>query len=85
MRSPYGCPHAVTPREGYDGRTSCSLCGRDLGWYCPRSPDHLCHYFSDEGRVELLDGESVPVPPGHDPGRECYEWCLYCRQPEERK
>ena len=22
----------------------CKVCGTDLGWYCPNSPDHRCHY-----------------------------------------
>lgn len=22
----------------------CKICGRDLGWYCPNSEDHVCHY-----------------------------------------
>jgi hypothetical protein len=23
----------------------CSNCGDDLGWWCPKSPDHLCRYL----------------------------------------
>lgn len=23
---------------------SCAVCGADLGWWCPKSPDHFCHY-----------------------------------------
>ena len=22
----------------------CAVCGKDFGWWCPKSPDHLCHY-----------------------------------------
>ena len=22
----------------------CFVCGRSFGWWCPSSPDHLCHY-----------------------------------------
>lgn len=23
---------------------SCLICGLDFGWWCPKSPDHICHY-----------------------------------------
>lgn len=22
----------------------CAVCGHDFGWWCPKSPDHYCHY-----------------------------------------
>jgi hypothetical protein len=26
----------------------CANCGEHLGWWCPKSPDHLCHYPPDD-------------------------------------
>ena len=26
----------------------CVVCKRDMGWWCPKSPDHQCHYYKDE-------------------------------------
>jgi hypothetical protein len=49
---------------------SCWICGKDFGWYCPDSPDHICdyHYNGEDGNV------------GYNP--DC---CKYCHQPDERK
>ena len=22
----------------------CAVCNKSFGWWCPKSPDHLCHY-----------------------------------------
>jgi len=22
----------------------CIICGKNFGWWCPKSPDHFCHY-----------------------------------------
>ena len=27
---------------------SCAICGQDFGWWCPKSPDHYCHYENGE-------------------------------------
>jgi len=26
----------------------CAICGQHFGWWCPKSPDHLCHYSKSE-------------------------------------
>lgn len=26
----------------------CAVCGQNGGWYCPDSPDHVCHYDQNE-------------------------------------
>jgi len=26
----------------------CAICGINFGWYCPKSPDHKCHYTKTE-------------------------------------
>lgn len=46
------CKHEIAEKEpqiwgGYKhyGYASCWVCGYDFySWYCPDSPDHLCHY-----------------------------------------
>lgn len=64
---------------------SCSLCGKYFGWYCTESKDKCCHYFSNDGKVELITGELVEVPKHHEQYNEDYDWCIYCGDPEERK
>ena len=36
----------VVPLPAFEMSASCTYpgCRRSLGWYCPDSPDHLCHY-----------------------------------------
>lgn len=80
------CQHEVTAQYGDDpeydddGSCRCSICGKDLGWWCPNSPHHYCEYFGNHR--------------GGHPGRNGWsyegEWydednCIYCCQPEERK
>lgn len=46
------CPHEIKDKEPeiwgnhkYYGSALCWICGHYFGgWYCPDSPDHLCHY-----------------------------------------
>jgi hypothetical protein len=87
------CPHVVS-RDGtqdYDpeddgGVATCAICGREFGWWCPDSPDNVCHYFTvgTQGKVKLLAGEFV-TSPEHDPEYETDDRCLWCGQPNERK
>lgn len=65
-------------------------CDKSFGWRCKKSPDGVCHYFSEDGKVELIDGTTVTVPAdvdGHvnDPNYETEDSCLFCGHPEERK
>ena len=55
---------------GYAG-ARCIICNNDLGWYCPKSPDHLCNYYGIHGdnNYPYLDEDD----------------CIYCHEPEERK
>ena len=77
------CKHKIYDDDGF---AVCALCERDWGWYCPESPDHLCHYFAPNGKVVLANGEVEEVPVGkEDPKYWSYDYCLYCGQPEERK
>ncbi len=63
----------------------CSLCDRNLGWYCSKSKDKCCHYFSDNGKIKLVTGEFINIPKNHDKYSESYDWCIFCHEPEERK
>jgi len=33
-----------TEPRGEFGGAQCLICFESFGWYCPDSPDHLCHY-----------------------------------------
>lgn len=80
------CQHNLV--ESSYGSADCNICGEDLGWYCPDSPDHTCYYSSNHatGMIELRNGTEVKVPdPDHDPSYETYDDCLFCHQPDERK
>lgn len=86
------CPHPL-PKiskkqwDEEDGSISgyCPICGRDFGWRCPESPDGICHYHSDDGLIELIDGRSVPIPKDHNPDYETSDACIFCGDPDERK
>lgn len=73
-----------------EGYAWCEVCGEHFGWYCPKSPDHGCHYFSDNGIVTLNDGTTMQCPPDEDgePYSGDYETddcCIFCGAPNERK
>jgi hypothetical protein len=38
--------HVVEEKTNIDEYSGafCSICDAHLGWYCPKSPDHYCHY-----------------------------------------
>ena len=85
----YSCPHTIKPQEpdgvfGY-GYAECAGCDAKFGWYCPDSPDRVCHYESCDGQVELLDGTKVTVPADHDAKHDSSDWCIFCGHPDERK
>jgi len=83
------CLHMILIQETPDqfgyGYAECEGCDVNFGWYCPDSPDHVCHYHTDEGKVELITGEQVDPPANHDSEHESSDWCLYCGHPDERK
>lgn len=77
------CTHNIVGKK--DSSARCDICGSYFGWWCPESKDHVCHYESEHGIVELIDGTAVSVPKDHDPDYECDDWCIFCGNPEERK
>jgi hypothetical protein len=82
------CPHCQYKRSG-DSK-SCSDCNERMdGWWCDKSPDNSCYYFSEEkdGKhvVGLENGSQFILPADHDPEEESEDCCLFCGEPEERK
>jgi hypothetical protein len=82
------CPHTYYKRSG-DSR-SCLECNERLGgWWCDKSPDNSCYYFSEmkNGKcvVELDNKTEFILPDDHDYENEDEDWCLFCGEPEEIK
>ena len=77
---------APSTRYGYEdwGSAQCK-CGKYHGWYCPKSPDHRCYYFTQAGKVLMKDGTLEDPPPEHDTDYESDDWCVFCGSPDERK
>ena len=44
------CSHHLV-RDGES--VCCQICGEDYGWWCPKSPDHKCHYSVDEDACDF--------------------------------
>lgn len=81
------CSHLI---EEVDGWASCVICSLGFGWYCPDSPDHVCHYFTEKNT--LVAGKVALIPAGFalptqeiDPEYETEDKCLFCGNPDERK
>jgi hypothetical protein len=77
-----GCTHNLVHNGNW---CRCDVCSVPLGWFCPSSPDHCCHYYSVEGKIFLIDGTVVEVHPTHDPKYETEDNCIFCGEPNERK
>jgi hypothetical protein len=67
------CPHnfsPLTPKQLADKWMSvsadCLACNRDFGWRCQKSPDGVCHYIMENGKIPLIDGRNVDPPEGID-------------------
>lgn len=63
----------------------CLICNQHFGWRCTKSPDHVCHYYTEEGTIMLIDETVVNAPTDHDAESETDDSCIYCGMPEERK
>lgn len=92
------CKHVLWPldekqrealREGdldwSDSSAYCLICNRRFGWRCPDSPDTACHYYTEDGKVELIDGTLIDPPADHDVEYETDDDCIFCGAPDERK
>jgi hypothetical protein len=81
------CTHPKRRKVRYES-CACAVCDKKLdGWWCDKSPDNVCHYFTThDGKVRLENGQLVDPPEGYtDFDDESYDWCIYCGSPEERK
>ena len=68
----------------------CDTCGVHFGWRCKKSPDSVCHYHTEGGAVDLIEGT-----PDFFKYRKTGNWtsednesddcCVYCGHPDERK
>lgn len=77
------------------GFAECELCGEQLGWYCPDSPDHICHYYSEDKifkdevillKIRLINDEIyLKTANEHYNMFESRDECLFCGEPDERK
>ena len=38
-------------KKNYDS-AECNTCGEDFGWWCPKSPDHICDYEKEDGEYD---------------------------------
>ncbi len=79
--------------DGVFSSAICEMCKENFGWYCPKSPDAVCHYGGEvvnDDFLLLIDGRRVQAPKLQfdEIGGEPYweeDWCIYCGAPEERK
>jgi hypothetical protein len=82
------CKHEKLHGLAEDKFVSCQTCSENFGWYCPKSPDKQCHYYTfefPEGRgILLLNGE-IMLRPDADQTMESSDGCMFCHQPQERK
>jgi hypothetical protein len=67
-------PECKADRVWGHGGAECSVCEygsdfcEDLGWYCPDSPDHLCHYTSImnvTGPIDKMTPEDAAIEAEH--------------------
>ena len=75
------CAHTLSKSAEW---ALCEVCEKDLGWKCDKSPDGVCHYFSINGFIEMINGEMVPVPDDYYAEDEG-DYCIFCGDYEERK
>jgi hypothetical protein len=78
------------------GFAHCEHCDEfrfEMFWYCPSSPDHLCHYKSswsiarEKYFIENVNEEKVYLENYSEEQHNCEtsDHCIFCGQPEERK
>ena len=86
------CKHKIVKRDEKSDCTIaiCSECGTTFGWWCPKSPDHACFYFTEVVQeqlfIKLVDGTLLPYKQdNHDRQYETQDCCLFCGEPNERK
>lgn len=82
------CPHRIGRLRD---SAKCAICDRHFGWWCPDSPDSVCHYYPDFGvamkepKIILVDKTIISVPADKADDNYSDDWCIFCGSPEERK
>ncbi len=93
------CKHNIeqvgaNPKFNCEGFAECQDCNSHFGWWCPNSPDHICHYFTHEVEAFLIKARAVELVDGAehiihdyqgDPEYETDDVCVFCHEHEERK
>jgi 5-methylcytosine-specific restriction endonuclease McrA len=85
------CPHDINCSD--TGAAVCTICNERFGWFCSKSPDKCCHYFSEpvhEGQrgIRSLNNEILLLPSTYtdkDAEQETQDTCIFCQDPLERK
>ena len=95
IRLPHKCSFKpLTKKELADEWMSvsavCTQCNKYYGWRCKKSPDGVCHYFTQpKGKsVPLIDGtydNKKFKTKNYNQEYETEDLCLYCGHPDERK
>jgi len=83
------CVHKIMkPKHSFDNMAICSECDKEFGFYCPDSPDHICHYYHtrDNGidYICILSGERYVLSSDHTPMAKDYDVCMFCHLPKSR-
>jgi hypothetical protein len=84
------CDH-VANISSNDNVIDCIICNEPLGWKCPDSPDHVCHYdvvtLNNQLGVYLINHKFYPLT-----GLQILEYneydeeiCIFCHIYKERK
>jgi hypothetical protein len=76
------CKHKVTNSST---TAFCDICGETFGWFCPESPDKVCHCMAEceEDQLCLNDGTCITL--SESQLSVSYDDCVFCGQPDERK
>jgi len=97
LKAPNICNHVIEEQQsdkyGNYKQVMYSKCEEKFElWYCEKSPDHRCYYYTDgkdeQGYYVLDINNNKIYIEGHTDKDEEYEsddCCLFCGQPEERK
>lgn len=71
--------HSVTI---FGDSAKCTVCDDYLGWWCPKSPDHVCHIgYHGQHEIKLLDGRVVEM----NQDDSLIGLCVFCEEPDERQ
>jgi len=84
------CEHEVDDNPDY---ATCKICKTDLGWPCKKSPDKICHHYTEveNNQLRLLDGRLVNAPEeflqlaANLAEHEFSDDCIYCNEVDTKE